>query len=987
MNFKSYSVNDGLPQAQVHDVAQTSDGYIWMSTYGGGLVKFDGSNFFNYTTEDGLKSNTVEHVLVDSKDKIWVTTADGGVTTFEGDSLVDPIKNDTLNNYDFTGLAELSDGRKWFGTYKGGVFIYNGQSLSRLTKKDGLLNNTVWGFFEDRQGKIWMGTNQGISIYDENSFKNYTKKDGLSGQKIYQIIEMRNGEKWMATNNGISVWDGKEFTTIKEVNGKELGAVFNLLQASDGDIWIATQNNGIFVQKDDGAVHYTTNNGLSSNYAYELFEDANNNIWISTDENGVNIYQDRGFTFYDRMTGLSSTRIFSVYKDQDDILWMGTGKGLESFDGQTFTEHSLPKDYEPKYIWDITGLPNGDKLLAMPDYTLMRFDGETYSSFSEAYGLEELYVYDLYLDSENGLWISSGNGLYHINLETKKVERYSEEDGLPSEEVYYVFEETDGTKWIGTSYGLSVFDGENFENFRVRDGLADNQINYITKSSSGNIWLATGGGVSMFKPAKNNKPLAIQNFDKSDGMKLVNTHFIWFDEEGYLWQGTNGGLQMLDVPTFRQTGNLSVTHYPLSNTGIGREFNFQSLSTDLPNEVWFGSMEGLVNLNPNKNTRKLNKPILNITSISVNGVPVNWSNYIDSLNYHNGKVEFPNITFPSGDNTYEFSFKGKSYLNPTNVSYRYKLKGFDKEWRPTTTNNSAVYTNLSPGNYSFVVQANNSGSNFKEAITTYDFSIAYPFWHTYWFYTLLLLATAGMIYGYIRIRIGYLEKNRLQELVDEQTHELKVALEEKEVLIKEIHHRVKNNLAVISGLLELQQGNAENDFASRILSESQRRVQSISMIHEKLYQNERLAEIDFEKYVRELVEIISYSFSYPDKDITVTVDIDDIKLGVDQGIPCGLILNELVSNAYEHAFKEQSDGTVAIEIIEKEDGVIAISVADNGVGMAENTEPQTSDTLGFTLIQTLCQQLEAELEVQENNPGSRFLISFQKENPSPKVPT
>ncbi|MDZ7681569.1 MAG: sensor histidine kinase [Fodinibius sp.] len=158
--------------------------------------------------------------------------------------------------------------------------------------------------------------------------------------------------------------------------------------------------------------------------------------------------------------------------------------------------------------------------------------------------------------------------------------------------------------------------------------------------------------------------------------------------------------------------------------------------------------------------------------------------------------------------------------------------------------------------------------------------------------------------------------------------------EEKEVLIKEIHHRVKNNLG---GYLRIcsnySRDNANNGFATRVLSESQRRVQSISMIHEKLYQSERLAEIDFEKYVRELIDVIAYSFSYPNKEITVNIEIDNFKVGVDQGIPCGLILNELVSNAYEHAFKNKQQGIITIEITEADDQITMI-VADNGTVVA-----------------------------------------------------
>jgi two-component sensor histidine kinase len=305
-----------------------------------------------------------------------------------------------------------------------------------------------------------------------------------------------------------------------------------------------------------------------------------------------------------------------------------------------------------------------------------------------------------------------------------------------------------------------------------------------------------------------------------------------------------------------------------------------------------------------------------------------------------------------------------------------------------TSSNSATYTNLKPGNYTFMVQALTNSQKINESnIATYNFSVAFPFWQTYWFYGLVVLSLVGMVYGYIKIRLGFLEKHRLKELVDEQTKDLQQGLGEKEVLIKEIHHRVKNNQAVISGLLELQRGYAEDEFSSRVLSESQRRVQSISMIHEKLYQNEQLEEINFEKYVRELVDIIAYSFDYNEREIEVDIDIDDFKLGVDQGIPCGLILNELVSNAYEHAFTEQTEGAIEIAMKKGADNIIRLTVADNGKGLPDGFDIGQNDTLGLTLIETLSTQLEGSFTYENTHKGACFKLEFEKEKSPEQIPT
>ena len=985
-NFKVYSVSDGLPQAMVHDLTQTDDGYIWMATYGGGLVRFDGKHYKSYTMEDGLRDNSVEQILKDSNDNIWVATSKGGVATFRGDSLVYPIKSDSLDHYGVTGMDEIN-GKLWLGTYQGGVFIYDGQHLSRLTKADGLPSNTVWDFFKGSDGQIWMATQKGIAIYDESSIKSYTKKDGLSGRKIYKIIQKDNGQKWIATNNGITLWDGKKFKTITSVNGNPLESVFDVMESSDGKIWIGTEVHGVYVYTNGHYRHLTKENGLSSNYIYKFFEDKDHHIWIATDEDGVNLYKGDGFVFYNEHTGLKSNSILKIYRDNNGVFWLGTTDGFESFDGVTVTQYPLPKHYSNKNIWNITGLPNGDKLIAMPDNSLMEFDGHSYTDFLSKYGLKNLYVYYLYVDSTNHLWVCADDGLYKFSLEKRKYKKFTADDGLADNTVYYIYEDSSGTKWIGTLYGLSIYDGNHFKNVRVADGLGHDEVYYITKDKRDNMWLGTGGGVTEYKPTTDSKPAEIHNFDQSDGMELVKSHFLWFDEDGYLWQGTNGGLQMLDVPNYRKTGKMNITHYALSRKGMGLEFNSHAISYDGHEKAWLGSMEGIVQLNPNRIKRVIAPPTINLTKVTLNSLPVKWKDYRDTLHYHNGTLQYPSISFPYGQNVYGFKFSGLSYFNPDNVKYRYKLEGFEDDWMPITKNNSATYTNLGTGDYTFVVEAKNGEGNFSSK-ASYSFSVAYPFWRTYWFYGMVIFGLVGMVFLYTRIRIHYLEKNRLKELVDEQTEDLQKALEEKEVLVKEIHHRVKNNLAVISGLFELQVDYSDDEFATKILRESQRRIQSISMIHEKLYQNERLAEIDFSKYIKELVDVITYSNSKTDNNIDVEISTGNVKLGVNQGIPCGLIINELISNAYEHAFEGREEGKVWITFEELEETKIKLSVKDNGIGLPADFEEkqQESQSLGMVLVETLARQLSGDMEIRNLAQGVEFIIEFEKENPTLKIP-
>lgn len=208
------------------------------------------------------------------------------------------------------------------------------------------------------------------------------------------------------------------------------------------------------------------------------------------------------------------------------------------------------------------------------------------------------------------------------------------------------------------------------------------------------------------------------------------------------------------------------------------------------------------------------------------------------------------------------------------------------------------------------------------------------------------------------------------------------SLKEKEVLLAEIHHRVKNNLAVISGLLEMQIWNLEeNDQSIPALKESQMRIQSISLVHELLYQSETFAEIKLNEYTVKLLSAIEKAHGEKEKPIRVETELEQVRLTIQKAIPASLLLNELVANAYKHAFNGKLNGVIKI-ILTEENGKIHLSVQDNGVGLPKDFDPFEQTTLGMTLIKTLIQQIDAELDVSKPNDsesGCAFSVTFDKE--------
>ena len=214
--------------------------------------------------------------------------------------------------------------------------------------------------------------------------------------------------------------------------------------------------------------------------------------------------------------------------------------------------------------------------------------------------------------------------------------------------------------------------------------------------------------------------------------------------------------------------------------------------------------------------------------------------------------------------------------------------------------------------------------------------------------------------------------------IKEYEKRLENSLEEKEVLLSEIHHRVKNNLAIISGLLQLESFNATDDGIRNTLQNSQMRIHSMAQVHEMLYNSNDFTNLSFKDFVSEIVNSIKSVYQQLQNDITFELNIESLQLNVNQAIPCGLIINEVVTNAYKHAFKEGEEGRIQISLSQVGD-TIRLNVKDNGRGLRDNFSLSESSSLGFKLIETLTSQLNADINIRSQE-GTQVSVKFQKEN-------
>lgn len=241
---------------------------------------------------------------------------------------------------------------------------------------------------------------------------------------------------------------------------------------------------------------------------------------------------------------------------------------------------------------------------------------------------------------------------------------------------------------------------------------------------------------------------------------------------------------------------------------------------------------------------------------------------------------------------------------------------------------------------------------------------------------LLLAVLLAVIVVTIILWVLFRSKTRSNEQLALQKGQIEQQNEQKEILLKEIHHRVKNNLQVISSLLSLQSNNIEDQTALSAVKEGQNRVKSIALIHQKLYQHEDISRVDFYEYVTELIYHLRSTFRTT-SEVDIDVDTHDLTLDIDTAVPLGLIVNELVSNSFKYAFQGKEEGKIKIELSGTKDNRdrLHLSVADDGIGIPEGIDIENTDSLGLKLVRMLCTQLDGEM-TYSNGRGSRFDLTI-----------
>lgn len=957
-----YSVSEGLAQSEVTKFHQDSLGFLWMTTSGGGVSKFDGVNFENYNENNNLGGNIVTDITEGNNNTIYFASTWGAVSYFANNKITQLSDKET-------GIQHLIYDKK-----SETLFAAKDKTLFQL--KDSLwetlpinINQNIKGFFTNPEGGFYYYTENEIFTFEtlHNKTKSTYKSDTqittiyIDSNKDLIVATLKQGLSKITKTGTISFSFNKEFPTNIYIS--------QIIQDLNHNLWFSTLEHGVFAYKDEELINITQLNGLPSNARNYLYCDNQNNIWIAVNGEGVFKHIKTPFVNYSNIEGLNKGSNFAIVEDSKGNLWTGTSSnGCYVYDGENVINYNAQNVLPSNTVFSIIKSIDQSIWIGTRGGIVHYKDGK-FRTINASNGLVGNAVNYLYQDKQSRIWIATNTGLSFIK--DGKITNYNSENGLSNESIQTIYEDHKGIMWFGTNDGLLKYYDGHFRKYNLIDGLCNSYVGSIIEDNNGVLWVGTDRCISKLVNEK------FISYTEKDGLNSTIIYLMNKDDNGNLWIGTNKGLDRI---TLDEKSEIKTIDFFGKNEGFyGIESNTRGTYKDSEGDLYFATIKGIFKYQTKNNLQKeINYPLY-FTSVKLFLDPV------DPI-YQFGETNAFNIAdsliLPSNKNHLTFEFKGIDMTSSTDVSYSYKLENFDSTWFENTKSKYAVYSNLPPGEYTFKVKSQSkkskSSPEFISCVVIIETPLP-PFYFRWWFILLGTILVISIIYNLVFLRNKALRdsKEELEEKVKERTLEISNQNKEKTVLLQEIHHRVKNNLQIINSLFNIQAFYTTNEETKVLFKESQNRILSMSKIHQSLYESSDFSKLNIKTYITSLVNDIKESYSINDGDVLLDLNIkDNIKVDLDSLIPLALITNEIISNSFKYAFKNKHNNKIIINIKQDDLNNTMIKIEDNGVGLPSDFDWDNPTSMGVDLIKTLSDQLDGIIEVNSSDKGTSYLLTF-----------
>ncbi len=998
VEFRNYSVYDGLSNNKVNCLMQDKQGYLWFGCEDG-LNRFDGYEFKVFRPSVGknsISSKDIWSLFEDSEGNIWIGTKKGEINKFNTSShrfsfwKIEEIKQ---NDNSITAIYVDKQKNVWVGTYQQGLFKFDstGKKLGHWDyhpeNKNGLSNNFVTSIIGDKNGKIWISTYYGLNEFDlNNPEKGFVKYfDSVKSISTNLIWEIRNSSLdpeiiWICKASGLSSINinSKIITNIEIPFDPS-----NQFSQSVADVVETIENNRrvLYAGTYGGLVRIDFVSGITQRFKQEL----------------------------NSPTSIISNQINQMTLDKSGVIWFATENGISSLAPRYNFLSSLQNIQNTNQnifrldVKAITGLDN-DNLFVGTSQGLFKFNLKNFSE-TKIPALSNFNIWSLYKDEDN-LWVGTyGQGFFRYNLKNQQLKKISIEYPLFQTQSYNyiksISDDRKGNLYLGTWGGGLVKINKQTEaltfwrsNKNIPNSISFNDVWSVLTDKVGRIWIgANGGGLNYFDSennkflyltSENSKGRVISNsilhiYESKETSSDTSSHFV-------LWICHDQGLTKLvlkNQKNFSDINELIISSKTYnSEHGLSSEV-VKSVMEDEKGNVWaatsngifiydkssdsfnpipyylerkptdyssgaslnlsdkyylFGFNEGLKIFSPSEIKASDYKPNVLITDFQI----FNKSVYDDPDKFAS-LLEDGKIVLPYSQNVFSFSFSSTDYNNPASVKYAYMMKGFDRDWIYSDNRRFITYTNLNPGEYEFFVKATNSDGVWNENPTSLSLIINPPWWRTIWAYlAFLTIFTAGILL-IRRLELNkakILNELRMKEFETEKLREVETM---KSRFFANISHELRTPLMLIKGPIDELKDKNQGANVLELAELASRNSEKLKNLIDQLLELTQLesAKIPVKAYSQNIVEFsknVFYSFKAlaENKKLNLVFESAEHEIAAvfDSDI-LEKILNNLLSNAFK--FTPQG-GSVGLKILKAKDNrgdTVKLSVYDSGIGIDE----------------------------------------------------
>ena len=1009
------SIEDGLASHEVFCGVQDDAGFLWFGTRNG-LNRYDGKNCLLFTRQrNNLQDNKVVQLAKDDANNLFIEygstgfqlTTNGKIDvmnagTQEVKSLAATFPNMPFKEQDVYWIAnDGTDEINFLTTYPFRLWKYSSKNGFKLKyEMNNWIKNDSLSFSGYRSSgplcmfgkeKALLKLNNQLPQYilSKNTVTVFTQANALRSLPIGfnsqndLLITYNTKVKPNVFNVGVITHSGSVEIPAnpKKMNADSINNKYwyQSANSTDGETCILyVGTDALYLWNENSFLKVISKSdlkGFENLFLYRLFSDNLGNIWLCTSLGVLQVKAEKNrFQHYftsDQQSIEPNSQARGIYANE-------TGTLMANIWSYIFAQRDLKIQNagggeEIKYA-----IVNHHSSLYVGGFNLFHYDEEknVITKYPESFGTE---IWSMFSLNDSLLLLGRSNGFSLFNSNSKKFDSlsYPSEKSPIAKFVYRFFKSNDDTIWAVAENGLyKIILVNGAWSIMNEQSPFINQLSLLDAYSDadGIVWLATNGEGLYRWDRKTN---SFQQFNITSGFPSDVLYRIEPDQYNNLWISSDYGLIRFNKKSFL------VNTYTSADGISHNEFNRTSSFKAKDGRLFFGGIDGVNAFYPKDfitDTNTLNVP-LRITA---------FNQYDHSKNeLINKTTELLNtyqITLEPGDQFFTLEFQLLDFAKEEVHHYAYKIEGVDKSWNYINENSIRI-SGLPYGKFILHVKAQNRVGAWSKSELSIPITILKPFYLQWWFIVLMALLLMLVVYWFIQFRIKQLavDKKKLEQIVNERTAQLKQSISdqsnlllEKDVLMKEIHHRVKNNLQVISGLLELQSKSLDDGAAKNALREGRNRVRSIALIHQNLYQFENISTIELKRFVNDLCRQVESVFK-KSAPVTMNITVPDTRLDIDSAVPLGLILNELLTNSFKYAFDNVEAGEINLEILSLAEGIFQLLYSDNGPGLPVDFDFTKASTLGIQLINDLSRQIGGSV-LYENKRGAAFTINFTNRN-------